>query len=114
MLGHTWVLEPLAEAADSNASSLPDGPVRVLEASLNERPDLVHERSHELAAALNRNTEGEHGSATMSGFAGSEVLQDEVAQRGEDLVWGKVGRKAIDDAESRLCERSVSSEGFKK
>jgi hypothetical protein len=102
VLSGARLLEPLAKAADRNASSLPDGAVGILETSLNEGPDLIHEGSHKLAAALDGNAEREHGAATVSGVRRLEELEDEVAQRNEDLVRRKVGSEAINYSEGRL------------
>jgi hypothetical protein len=113
VLRYTRLLKPLAKAADSNAGSLPDGRITVLESSLNERPDLVHKRGHELAAPFHRDTESKHCTPTMGRVCGAEELKNEIAERIENLIRRKVGSKTIDNAESRLkvCQREKRTSG---
>lgn len=106
MLGNTRLFKPLAKAADGNAGRLPDRTIIVIQTSLNEGPDLIHERCHELAATLNGDTESKHSTSAMRGLSGTEVFEDEGAERREDLVRGKVGCKTVNDAESRLEKES--------
>lgn len=102
MPGDTWFLKPLAKAADGNAGSLPNGGIAISETGLNEGPDMVHQRSHELAASFNRHTESKHSASSVRRLRGSEKLEDEKAQGVENLVRREVGGKTVDDAESGL------------
>ena len=102
MLRDTLVLEPLAQAADSDATGFAHTGIRILETRLNDRPHLTHQWRHELAASFNGDAEREHGSTTGSWVRRCEVGLDEVAQRWEDLVRRKVGSQAVNDSESRL------------
>jgi hypothetical protein len=102
MFGRTLILEPLAQAADGNAGSLPDAGFWVLETSLDDGPNLIHEGGHELAASLNADTKGKNSTAAASRIGRAEVLNNESAESGEDLRRWQVGGQSIDDAESRL------------
>lgn len=102
MLLATLILEPLAQTADGNASGLADVDIGILETSLDDGPHLAHERSHEFTATLDGDTKGEHGTTAVVGIRGTEVLDDELAKRREDLRRGESSGERIDDAESRL------------
>lgn len=102
MFGRTLILKPLTQAADGNAGSLPNAGIWVLETSLDDGPNLVHERSHEFAAPLNTDTKSKNSTAAASRIGRTEILDNESAESGEDLGRWQVGGKSIDDAESRL------------
>lgn len=102
VLGRTLVLEPLAQAADGDTGSLPDGGIGILETSLDDGPDLAHEGGHVLAASLNANSKRENGSTTVAWVWRREVLDNEGTESREDLGGGQVGGESIDDAQSRL------------
>ena len=70
VLRSAFLLQPLAQTADGHTTSFPHGPVAILQTRLNDRPDLSHERSHELAATLNRDTECEHRTTALSRVGG--------------------------------------------
>ena len=98
MLLRAVLFEPLAQTSDSNARRLADARVGVAETSLDERPDLAHERRHVLAAALDGDTERKHRTTAARGVARGEVVADEVAERREDLAGRQAGRETVDDA----------------
>lgn len=102
MLLAALILKPLAQTADGDASSLADIDVVVLEAGFDDGPHLVHERSHEFTATLDGNTQGEHGTTAVVGISGTEVLDDELAEGGEDLRRRESSGERVDDAEGRL------------
>jgi hypothetical protein len=58
-------IDPLTEAADSDACSFPDRCIIILEGGVNDRPNFRHARSHKLAAALDSDAQGQDGSAAM-------------------------------------------------
>lgn len=102
MLLSTLVLESLVQTADGNASSLADVNVGILETGLDDGPHLAHERSHEFAATVDGDAKGEHVTTAMVGIRGTEVLDDDLAKRREDLRRGESNGERIDNAESRL------------
>ena len=106
VFGNTLVLKPLAEAADGNAGSLTHSRVLVAETGFYQRPDLAHERGHVFAAAFNCDTEGKNCTTAACGVGRVEVLADQLAERREDLRWGKVGGKTINDAKRRLEQQN--------
>lgn len=63
MLGSTLLGQPLAEAAESDASSLLDHRLGVLETSLDDGPELSDVRSNELGATLEGEEEPRRRSA---------------------------------------------------
>jgi hypothetical protein len=102
MLGNALILQPLAQTADSNAGGLPDRSITVLETSLNNWPDVAHQRRHELAAALHGNAKCKHCATAIVRVRRSKVMGNECTESREDLGRGKVRGEAVDDAESRL------------
>jgi hypothetical protein len=102
VLCDTLILEPLAQTTNSNAGSLPDRGIAVLETSINYWPDVAHQRRHELAAALHSHSKRKHCTTAVVRVRRSEVMRNECAEGGEDLSRRKVRGEAIDDAESRL------------
>ena len=102
VLRRTLILEPLTQAADGDTGGLPDGGIGILETGLDDRPDFVHERSHELAAPFNANSKRKNGTTTVAWVRRSEVLNNEGTEGGEDLSGGQVGGESIDDAQSGL------------
>jgi hypothetical protein len=92
MFRRALLLQPLAQAADSNASSVPDRGVDVLDTSLDNGPDLAYYRSHVFATTLNDNTKSKHGAAAIVRIRRGEILLDERAKGREDLGRRKVRR----------------------
>ena len=105
MLLSAILLEPLAQASNRDARSLTDASIGIAKTGLNERPDLVHEGSHELAATLHSDTKSKHGTAAAGRVRGGEIGADQLAERREDLAGRKAGSETVDDAKGGLHVR---------
>lgn len=105
MLRRDLVLQSLAQARYGDTARLAYAGILVTQAGLDERPDLVHERCHELTTTFDRDTKREHGTTTGVVVCRREVLLNQGAESREDLIGGKVGSETVNDTESRLEER---------
>jgi hypothetical protein len=57
MLRCTLFIQRFTETTNSDTASFPNIRIWVLQTSLDERPDLLHARTHEFTAALNGHAE---------------------------------------------------------
>ena len=107
-----FILEPLAQAADGDACSLSHAGVHILESCVDDRPDAIHERDHELGAALDGDAECEHTAAAKVRIRRGGVVLEILTEWVEDLRGRQVRGQSIDDAHlSRLHKRSVGALG---
>jgi hypothetical protein len=102
VLRNALFLQPLAQAADSDAGRLSDRVITILETSLNNRPNVAHQRRHELAAALHGYAKRKHCTTAIVRIGRREVLRDKCSKSREDLSGGKVCGEAINDTKSGL------------
>ena len=62
-----FILEPFAQAANNDTCGVAHAGVHVLESCVDDRPDAIHERDHELGAALDGDAECEQTTAAEVG-----------------------------------------------
>jgi hypothetical protein len=98
----TILRQPLAQATESDASSLLDDRLRVLKTGVDDRPELIDMRSDELGATLDGYTESHEGGLPGGGVRGGHVGGDISVKGGEDLSRGKSLSEDVEDSESEL------------
>jgi hypothetical protein len=96
------VLQPLAQAAHSDASRLAHGRIRVDQALHDHWPHLTHLRRQVFADALDRDAEGKKGRAPVRRVCRSKVLVHERAQGWENLVRREQCCEIVNYAQRRL------------
>jgi len=89
MLSNTLILEPFAQTAYSDASSLPNTGVTVLQSGLNERPYFIHPRRHKFTTTFHRDAQSKHSTTPVGGIPRSEVVEKEDGEGREHLGWRK-------------------------
>lgn len=97
-----FFLQPFAQATDSNTASFADGGIGIIQSTLDDWPNLAHERSHVFTAAFHCNTKSKHRTSAIAGIRRRTVLLDQLAQCRENLSRGQIRSQAIDDAKSGL------------
>ncbi len=74
VLANTFILKPLAQAADSNARCFTHTSIWIAKANLDDGPYLVHQGSHIFAAPFDSDAKGKHGTPTRTSIRRREVL----------------------------------------
>ena len=95
-----FILELLAQAAAGDACGLAHAGVHVLESSVDDRPDAIHERDHELGAALDGDAECEHTPTAEIRVRRGDIVLENLAERVEDLGGRQVRGQSVDNTES--------------
>ena len=95
-----FILEPLAQAAAGDACGLAHAGVHVLESSVDDRPDAIHERDHELGAAFDGDAECEHTTAAEVRVRRGDIILENLAERVEDLCGRQVRGQSVDNTKS--------------
>lgn len=94
--------KPLAEAAEGDAGGLLDDGVRVLEASLDDGPELGDVGADELGAALDGDAERHEGGLASRGVGRGHVGLNVTVEGGEDLGRREGLGEDVEDAEGEL------------
>jgi len=89
MLDNTFILKPFAQTAYSDAGSLPDTGVTVLQSGLNERPYFIHPRRHKFTTTFHGDAQSKHSTTPVGGIQRSEVVGKEDGEGREHLGWRK-------------------------
>ena len=95
-----FILEPLAQTANGDACGLAHAGVHVLESCVDDRPDAIHERDHELGAALDGDAECEHTPTAEIRVRRGDIVLENLAERVEDLRGRQVRGQSVDNTES--------------
>lgn len=94
--------KPLAKAAKSDAGSLLDDGLRILESGIDDGPELVDVRSDKFGATLDGHTKSHEGRLPGRGIGRSHVGGDVSVEGREDLSGRESLRQNVEDSESEL------------